>query len=310
MRRTALWLSLVAVSAISIGSGAARATEPAVPTERAVPAGPAAPIVRTVFVSVVDKDLQPVPGLTAADFEIKEGGQTREITSVALPTTRMRIALMVEESITADSSVRMGLFEFAKRVLPQGDISLITIGLKNTTLTPHTSDINAVVAALNGLSLRQNPLGEHLAEGIFEQAKVFQKQIPERPVMVVVGLETLQASAERPERVLSELRLSRATLYAVTLSVGQQIAKVGDMADLAERGMIVGEGTRLSGGQRFEATTTPGIPRALQRVASELLAQYQITYVLPEGVKMSDRLSVALKKKGPTLRAPSRITDK
>src|SRR5687768_4632009 len=241
MRRTALWLSLAGVSAIWLGTGEVRATEPAAPTTR------------TVFVTVVDKDGQPVPGLTAADFEVKEGGQAREITGVALPTTRMRIALMVEESITADSSVRMGLFEFAKRVLPQGDISLITIGLKNTAVTPHTSDINTVVAALNNLSLRQNPLGEHLAEGIFEQAKVFQKQIPERPVMVVVGLETLQASAERPERVLNELRLSRATLYAVTLSVGQQIAKVGDMADLAERGMIVGEGTRLPGGQRFEA---------------------------------------------------------
>jgi VWFA-related protein len=269
-----------------------------------------APITRTIFVSVIDKEGRPVPGLTAADFTLKEGGKDREITSVALPTARMRLALMVEESLTADSSIRMGLFEFAKRVLPQADISLMTVGLKNTTLTSFTSDINSIVAALNGLSLRQNPQGEHMSEGIFDQARAFQQSTPERPVIVVVGLETMQASAERPDRVLSELRHSRASLYAVTVNMGFQTANVGDLADLAERGQVIGEGARQSGGQRFEAPSTPGVPRGLQQVANELLAQYQITYVLPDGVKPSDRLSVTLKPKGLTLRAPSRISDR
>ena len=271
---------------------------------------PPPPTNRTIYVSVVDRDGQPVPGLTPADLSVKEGGKDREITSVSVPTTRMHLALLVEESITADSSVRTGLFEFVKRMLPQADVSLITVGLRNTTVTPFTSDINSIVAGINGFSLRQNPVGENMAEGIAEQAKAFQTSRPERPVMVVVGLEVMQASTERPERVLTELRLSRAILYAVTLSGGFETANVGDLADLAERGKVIGEGTKQSGGQRFETARTPAVPRALQRVADELLAQYQITYVLPDGAALSDRLNVSLRKKGPTLRAPTRITDR
>jgi hypothetical protein len=271
---------------------------------------PPPPTSRTIYVSVVDKDGHPVPGLTPADLSVKEGGKDCEITGVAMPTTRMHLALLVEESITADSSVHKGLFEFAKRMLPQAAISLITVGLRNTAVTPFTSDINSIVAGINGFPLRQNPKGENLAEGIAAQARAFQTSRPERPVMVVVALELMQASAERPERVLTELRLSRAILYAVTLSVGFETANVGDLADLAERGKVIGEGTSQSGGQRFDATATLGVPRALQRVADELLAQYQITYVLPDGVPLSDRLNVSLKKKGATLRAPTRITDR
>jgi VWFA-related protein len=268
------------------------------------------PTNRTIYVSVVDKDGQPVPGLTPADLSVKEGGKDREITSVSVPAARMHLALMVEESLTADSSVRTGVFEFVKRMLPQADVSLITVGLRNTTITPFTSDINSIVAGINGFPLRQNPVGENMAEGIAEQSKAFQTSRPERPVMVVVGLEVMQASAERPERVLTELRLSRAVLYAVTLSGGFETANVGDLGDLAERARVIGEGTAQSGGRRIEASRTPAVPRALQRVADELLAQYQITYVLPDGVALSDRLSVSLRKKGPTLRAPTRITDR
>lgn len=298
MQVAAALVSLVGLCALAAGPMRMSAGSPPPPTNR------------TIYVSVVDRDGQHVPGLTPADLSVKEGGKDREITSVAVPTARMRLALLIEESLTADSSVRMGLYEFVKRVLPQADVSLITVGLRNTTVTSFTSDINSIVAGINGFSLRQNPTGENMAEGIAEQAKAFQASRFERPVMVVVGLEVMQASAERPERVLTELRLSRAILYAVTLAGGTGTASVGDLADLADRAKVIGDGTSQSGGQRFEATTTRAVPRALQRVADELLAQYEITYVLPDGVPLSDRLSVSLKKKGSTLRAPTRITDR
>lgn len=271
---------------------------------------PPPPTSRTIYVSVIDRSGQPVPGLTPADLSVKEGGKDREITGVAIPSTRMHLALMVEESITADSSVRTGLYEFVKRMLPQADISLITVGLRNTAVTPFTSDINSIVAGINGFSLRQNPMGENVAEGIAEQARAFLASRSERPVMVVVGLEVMQASADRPERVLTDLRLSGAILYAVTLAGGAGTANLGDLADLADRGRVIGDGTDQSGGERFEATTTRAVPRTLQQVANELLAQYEITYVLPDGVPLSDRVSVSLKRKGLTLRAPTRITDR
>jgi hypothetical protein len=45
----------------------------------------------------------------------------------------------------------------------------------------------------------------------------------------------------------------------------------------------------------------------LQRLAEDLIDQYEITYSLPAGVKPSDKLSVSSKRKGVSLRAPNRI---
>jgi VWFA-related protein len=273
----------------------------------AAPVAP--PTMRTVYVTVVDGDGQPVTGLTAADFTLKEGGKDREITAVAPSTKRIKLAMLIEESVSADSSVRMGIFEFAKRMVPQADIALMIVGLRNVTAVDYTSDLNKIVEGINGFSLRQSPLGEHMSEGIYEQARTFTETEAQRPAIVAIALETMQASAERPDRVLTQLRRSGAVMHAVTMSTGAQFAEVGQMAELAERGQIIGEGTKNSGGRRIEVTTTQAVPRALQQVAADLSAQYEITYVLPDGVEPSERLEVKTQRKGVTLRAPSRIAN-
>jgi hypothetical protein len=50
-------------------------------------------IPRHIFVNVVDKAGAPIPGLTAADFELTEGGTPRAVTRVAF-NTPMRILLL------------------------------------------------------------------------------------------------------------------------------------------------------------------------------------------------------------------------
>jgi hypothetical protein len=194
-------------------------------------------------------------------------------------------------------------------MVPQADIALMIVGLRNVTAVDYTSDLNKIVEAINGFSLRQSPQGEHMSEGIYEQARTFTEGEAERPAIVAIALETQQASAERPDRVLTQLRRSGAVMHVVTLTTGQQSVGVGQMADMAERGQIIGEGTKNSGGRRIEVTTTQAVPRALQQVADDLSGQYEITYVLPDGVEPSERLEVKTNRKGVTLRAPSRIAN-
>jgi VWFA-related protein len=293
-------------SAIMVGFALGMLAAPAAAREDQAPV---APTTRTVYVTAVDNKGQPVTDLTAADFSLKEGGKDREITRAERPTSRLRLAVLVEESVTADTSVRMGIFEFAKRMIDQADIAIITAGLRNTTVVNFTRDMNAIVEGLNSFSLRQNRAGENLSEGILELAREFQKNPAERPAIVAIALETLQASNERPEQVIDGLRKSRAVLNAVTIATGATSNAVGELNDLSQRGQVLGDGTKHTGGRRIEVTGTPGVPRALQQVADDLSGQYLITYVLPDGVKPSDRLSVSMKRRGVTLRAPSRIAD-
>ena len=50
--------------------------------------------------------------------------------------------------------------------------------------------------------------------------------------------------------------------------------------------------------------------RMPEMLGDELMHQYLVTYTLPDGVKPSEKLSVSVKRKGVTLRAPTRIPDK
>ena len=59
-----------------------------------------------------------------------------------------------------------------------------------------------------------------------------------------------------------------------------------------------------------QAATGAAFAAAAVKVADALQYQYLLTYTLPDGVKMSERLSVATSRKGVTLTSPSRIWDK
>jgi hypothetical protein len=73
---------------------------------------------------------------------------------------------------------------------------------------------------------------------------------------------------------------------------------------------VLGDGPKESGGRIEEASTGQAIAPAVIRIADSLMNQYQLTYTLPDGVKMSDRLNVSTSRKGIKLTSPSRIADR
>jgi hypothetical protein len=82
------------------------------------------------------------------------------------------------------------------------------------------------------------------------------------------------------------------------------------MTDQSGREQVLGDGPKQSGGRRIEVPSTGSFPKALLQIADDLLAQYVVTYTLPDGVKPDKRFSISSKRKGVTLRAPSAISDK
>lgn len=279
----------------------------------------AEPTSRSVYVTVVDDHGQPVTGLTAADFALKEGGKDREIASVEPARTKMHIAVMIEETLTPMGGVRNALGEFVKRMYQVAEISFIIVGQRNTTAVDYTSDPNALITGINNLSLSQQQTQTMVPEGIFDLTKVLEKDKPERPVIVLLALEKQQASAEQPQNVLNQLARSGAMMYVVSMEggsassgtsgIGRASADNGAM-DMAGRAQVMGDGPKQSGGRRVEVAALTAFPTGIQQIADDLSSQYLIKYTLPDGVKPSDRLNVSLKKKGATLRAPTKISSK
>jgi VWFA-related protein len=279
----------------------------------------AEPTSRAVYVTVVDDHGQPVTGLTAADFALKEGGKDREIASVEPARTKMHIAVMIEETLTPMGGVRNALGEFVKRMYQVAEISFIIVGQRNTTAVDYTSDPNALITGINNLSLSQQQTQTMVPEGIFDLTKVLEKDKPERPVIVLLALEKQQASAEQPQNVLNQLARSGAMMYVVSMEggsassgtsgIGRASADNGAM-DMAGRAQVMGDGPKQSGGRRVEVAALTAFPTGIQQIADDLSSQYLVKYTLPDGVKPSDRLNVSLKKKGATLRAPTKISNK
>src|SRR5436190_3879606 len=149
----------------------------------------AVPIVRTIYVTITDKDGAKVPGLTAADFAVKEGGKAVEITKVEPATGRMHMALLVEERLSPDATIRQAVFDFMKRVQPAAEISLVSVGLSNRTIVPYTQSMDALVGALNQLPVIQQPTA-NLLEGLIQVGKEYEKQPPDRPVIVAVAMSS------------------------------------------------------------------------------------------------------------------------
>ena len=117
----------------------------------------------------------------------------------------------------------------------------------------------------------------------------------ERPVIVALTVAGGKPESIEPTDVLTPFRSSGAALNVVFVTG-------------ADVGMVMGDGPKQSGGRIEQAGTGD---RPLRRRCSRLPIpsqhQYLLTYTLPDGVKMADRLSVATSRKGITLTSPSRI---
>ena len=269
----------------------------------------AAPTERTVYVTVVDGDGIAVTDLTAADLVVKEGGKERDIVKAGRASAKMRLTIAVEERLMADTAVRQAMFAFMKRVIDAGEVRLVTIGLRNHTAAGYTTALDALVGAINNLTLNPRPESQ-VAEGVLEVANEFITAKTERAVLVVLAFSGGQTGVDA-RSVLDKVRQSGVTMSSVTLAGGTtDSSSAASLADQSGREQVLGDGPKQSGGRRIDVPSTGAFPQALQQIASDLLAQYAITYTLPDGVKPDKRFSISSKRRGVTLRAPSAIPDR
>jgi hypothetical protein len=267
-------------------------------------------VTRKTYITVVDNQGQAVPGLIAADFTVKEGGKDREVASLEPARAKMRIALAIEEGLTPTGGARQGLGDFITKMAPTAEMSLVVVGLSNRLVVPYTSDPNVLFKAINSLPLNQPRQTSHVAEGIGELARAFAKDRHERPVIVMIALDSQASSSEQPQNILNILKDSNAQLHVVSIEAGGLGGSAAQMMEASATGQILGDGPKQSGGRQWPVNALTAVPKAMLSIANDLSNQYLLTYTLPDGVKPSDRLQVATKKRGVTLRASTRISDK
>jgi hypothetical protein len=263
---------------------------------------------RVVYVTATDGNRAPVADLTAADLVVKEGGKEWPVLDMRVAATPLNIAVVLEESLTNDTRTKQALLLFVRRLQGKARIALFVVGRSARLIVPYTTDTQSLVAGVSGLTFTQMTFDENLAEGIADTARSVAQEEAGRPVVLAVAVERQQETAMPVNRVLNALRDSGAMLYVATLTGGGSISSNPSMAmDESALDQVLDQGTKRSGGRRQESLRAEGFAEVLTGFANELLHQYAVTYVLPEGVQRSDRLSVASKRRGVSVRAATHI---
>lgn len=257
---------------------------------------------RTVYVSVTQKDGTPVTDLTAADFEIKEGGKACEVVGAELTKTPIRLALIVADA--GSGGFQVPLVTVVQRLQEVAEFSVTAVINQPDKLVDFTTDLDKVVEALKRLGARGvTKTSGQVIEAIDQTVKEV-RQPNKRPVIIVMTVGGSASTDVRAEDVREALRKTGTLLYAISPSsnVG------GTSGGVSHIDVVLNDGSRDTGGRhdRFNSQT---LVKIAEQISQELLNQYQLSYVLPDGAKPSDRLEVSTKRKGLKVNAPSRIAE-
>ena len=201
MKRT-----LGAVGAVALSFGVVAAQGPA-----SAPAD-----ARTIYVTVTDKAGTPVEDLTAADFEIKEGGKAVDIAEAGIAKNPLQIALIVDDNGTG--LFRSPLTRFVQRMDGHAVMSLSSVTGQTMRVVDYTQNAEAILQGLATLNARPGtPDGGQLLEGISEAAIELKKREAERPIIIALTVGGEEHSTVNSDHVLDQLRKSGAILHVFSV---------------------------------------------------------------------------------------------
>ncbi len=297
----------------------------------------------TVFVSVTGRNDVPVADLTAANFRVREDNQDREIRQVRPAPPPTHLAILIDDGRAVDQLAMVAdfrktmpaVFREALKLFPQTPVAYWTLGEPPTRRVDFTTNITSIDAALAVFAGRPGP-GASLLEAVYLTAGEMRAQNAARPVIIAFLVEdNLEIAERKGEVVETAIKAARASLWSIALqpqmrsgmgpardveaddgrgatgqSLSQLTASMTEMADaedinrLRDRGYVMGDVTRRSGGVERRVGNKQDIGRMFSRVLTMIGSRYEVTYARPAGAPVPKRFEVRLQGKSGTVAAP------
>ena len=259
-----------------------------------------------VYVSVVDSKGDPVSGLSAEDFRVREDGTAREVLKAGPATQPLTVALLVDDSAAttpASQFIREAVDTFIGSLAGKAEIALVTFGERPTILVDYTSDQKKLLDGAKRIFPRPGA-GAYLMEALVEVSRGFTKREAARPVIVVLRMDNdVEFSNRHYENVLTELAAGGATLHEISL--GQPGDSLSD--ETRNRDQTMAMGTERTGGRRDNVLALTAAADRMKQLANELTNQYVVTYARPERLIPPEKIEVTTTKPGLTVRARTRV---
>lgn len=260
---------------------------------------------KAMYVSVVNEAGAPAPGLGPADFIVREDNVAREVLRVEPAVDPMQIAVLVDNSTASRdniSHIRQALPPFVAALTggPNGqknEVAIIAIGERPTVLADYTTNPEALKKGIDRIWALSDT-GAYLLEGIIEVCQGFKKREAGRPVIVALTAEGPEHSNQQHDQVIEPLKATGAAFNAIV--IGRPSGSLSSEA--RERGLVIDQGTRLTGGARIEILAVESLAVKLKQLADQLTHQYKVTYARPQSLIPPERFAVAASKPGLTAR--------
>jgi hypothetical protein len=288
MKRTLISLTVFAGFALTM-TGRATATSGS--------AAPRPDVLRKVYFSAVDGKGAPVTDITAAELTVKEGGKEREIAEVKPATAPMHVSIFVDDAGTG--AFQIAVAKFFEALLRQAKFAVSIMNPQPIKVADYTADPEELRAALGRMGQRGkvDVDGEQIVDAVGGAARELERLKAGRPVIVVLTASGEAAVSNQSDNALNALRASGASLHVLSITG-------------IEMGRVLADGPKQSGGMTQQVSRGVTIAPVLAKIADNLLHQYVLTYTIPDGVKASERLSLATSRKDVKLLAPTRLPDR
>lgn len=260
-----------------------------------------------VFVSVVDKKGVPAASLAVTDLTIKEDGVAREVLKVEPATGAMQIAILVDTSAATAATItdlRTSLKAFSAAIWaasPDSQIALYSFGERPGLEVDYSSSAVNLNRRIDRL-FSASGSGAYFIDAIMDAAAGLKKHAPARPVVVAyVDENGPEFSNRRNEQAYEALAAARASLWVVAR---QGFSSATATPENRERAMVIGDVTTRTGGRSTMVFDGSALKGRFAEVATQLLAQFVVTYGRAESLVPPDKLEIRLVNQDLRLAAP------
>ena len=224
-----------------------------------------------VYATVTDRAGEPVTGLTASDFGVREDGAAQAITAFAAGEFPLAVAIGLDRSFSmGDASNRLGVAKSAARTFigalrKTDQVMVVAIGGENEVVAPLSTGHAAALSAIDRLDAwGTTPLYDAALSALDHI-----QAASGRRALVLLSDGTDRYSDTRAADLVDQARRRDVLIYPIALG--------------ASRPPVFAELAAATGGRSFHTRDPRELAATMAAIARELRFQYLLGYVPSRG---------------------------